>query len=60
MKKTCYNHRYDNHPEIIKLCMGCKRKDCGRVCREWSQLYWRLMKEEPEYNVGKYNTRDRG
>ena len=46
--------RYDDHPEIIKLCMNCKYKDCIGRCKDWQRLQADLEKRDPNYVNPRY------
>lgn len=52
-----YTLRYDDHPALIQVCLNCKYDDCYKRCDEWVRTYKRIVKEEPDYNIGKYNIR---
>lgn len=47
-----YSGRFDDHPDMIALCMKCRKKDCFGRCADWVAVYKRLENEEINHGGG--------
>lgn len=44
-----YSGEFDDHPDMIALCLGCKRKTCsGNRCTAWVRMWKRLAGEDEQ------------